>query len=188
MNRLDIPTAKQIGKTIGVLSFHGREAEMIAGDFLRVRVEVDVSKPLYRGRKVILDEEEEVWVAFKYEKLPNFCYWCGMVCHDDKDYDIWLSSKGSFPLEAQEFEAWMPVTPFNLGRKTFCLVLGLEVFHARKANQEDRNDEHGEQAPLPPPSYTGHDEGSLKGPILNLETLVMLEKILLETSPQPQEL
>lgn len=74
MNRLDIPTAKQIGKTIGVLSFHGREAEMIAGDFLRVRVEVDISKPLYRGRKVILDDEEKVWVAFKYEKLPNFCY------------------------------------------------------------------------------------------------------------------
>ena len=46
VNKLDIPTAKKIGKTIGVLSQSGREAEMIAGDFLRVRVEVDVSKPL----------------------------------------------------------------------------------------------------------------------------------------------
>ena len=149
---------------------------MIAGDFLRVRVEVDVSKPLCRGRKVILDDKEEVWVAFKYEKLPNFCYWCGMVCHDDKDCDIWLSSKGLLPLESQEFRAWMRATPFNLGRKTFCSVLGLEVFHAREANQEDWNDEHGEQAPPPPPSSTDHDEGSPRGPILNLETLVLLEK------------
>ena len=74
MNRLDISTAKQIGKTIGILSCHGQEAKMIIGDFLKVRVEVDVSKPLYRGKKVIMDDEEEVWVAFQYEKLPNFCY------------------------------------------------------------------------------------------------------------------
>lgn len=107
MNRLDIPMAKQIGKTIGVLSRHGREAKMIAGDFLRVRVEVDVSKPLCRGRKVILDSEEEERVAFRYEKLPIFCYWCKMVCHDDKDCDIWLSSKWSLSLESQEFGAWM---------------------------------------------------------------------------------
>ena len=44
VNKLDIPTAKKIGKTIGVLSQSGREAEMIAGDFLRVRVEVDRSE------------------------------------------------------------------------------------------------------------------------------------------------
>ena len=50
MNRLDIPMAIQIGKTIGAVLCHGREAEMIARDFLRVRVEVDVSKPLCRGR------------------------------------------------------------------------------------------------------------------------------------------
>ena len=100
VNRLDIPMAIQIGKTNGVVSCHRREAEMIAGDFLRIRVKVDVSKPLCRGRKVVLDNEKEVWVAFRYEKLPNFCYWCGMVCHDDKDCDLWLSSKGSLPLES----------------------------------------------------------------------------------------
>ena len=74
VNRLNIPMAKQKSKTIGVLSPHRREAEMIASDFLRVRVEVDVSKPLYRGRKVTLDNKEELWVAFNNEKLPNFCY------------------------------------------------------------------------------------------------------------------
>ncbi|KAF3971158.1 hypothetical protein CMV_005209 [Castanea mollissima] len=60
MNRLDIPTAIQIGKTIGAVSCHHREAEMIVGDFLRVRVEVDVSKSLCRGRPVVLDDDEEV--------------------------------------------------------------------------------------------------------------------------------
>ena len=46
---------------------------------------------------MILDNDEEVWVAFRYEKLANFCYWCGMVCYNDKDCDIWLLSKGSLP-------------------------------------------------------------------------------------------
>ena len=100
VDRLDIPTAIQIGKTIGATLSFRCEAEMIAGDFLRIRVEVDVLKPLCRGRKVVLDNEKEVSVAFRYEKLPNFCYWCGMVCHDDKDCDLWLSSKGSLPLES----------------------------------------------------------------------------------------
>ena len=72
----------------------------------------------------MLDDDEEVLVSFIYEKLPNICYWCGMVCHDDKDCDIWLSSKGSLSIEPQEFGAWMRASPFNLGRKTFCSILG----------------------------------------------------------------
>lgn len=44
-----------------------------------MRVEVDVSKPLCKGRRVILADDEEVWVSFNYEKLPNFCNWCGVV-------------------------------------------------------------------------------------------------------------
>lgn len=176
MNRLDISMGIQIGKTTGIVSPHGREAKMIAGDFLRVRVEVDVSKPLCRGRKVILDDEEEVWVSFRYEKLPNFCYWCGMFCHDDKDCDIWLSSKGSLPLESQEFGAWMQATPFNLGRKTFCSMLGLEVFQARGSHWEDQNEVLSENTPPPPSSSTTHGEGILMGPIINLETSKLMEK------------
>lgn len=141
VNRLDIPMAIQIGKSIGVVSCHGCEVEMIVGDFLRVRVEVDVSKPLYRGRRVVLDNDEEVWVSFCYEKLPNFCYWCGMVCHDDNDCDIWLSSKGTLSIESQEFGAWMRASPFNLSQKTFCSVPGLEVFPTKGPVQEHREEE-----------------------------------------------
>ena len=25
------------------------------------------------------------WVSFKYERLPNFRYWCGLLSHDVKD-------------------------------------------------------------------------------------------------------
>ena len=47
------------------------------GNFMRVRVKVDVTKPLSRGRKIGLRNGEESWASFKYECLPNLCYWCG---------------------------------------------------------------------------------------------------------------
>ena len=40
--------------------------------FMRIRVNIDVTKPLCRGRKTILQNREESLVSFKYERLPMF--------------------------------------------------------------------------------------------------------------------
>ena len=40
---------------------------MEGGDFMRVRVILDISKPLSRGRKITLDDGSVGWVSFKYE-------------------------------------------------------------------------------------------------------------------------
>ena len=61
------------------------EAEGEGGSFMRVRVRVDITIPLSRGRMVSLGQGKEVWVSFKYENLPNICYWCGYLTHDDRD-------------------------------------------------------------------------------------------------------
>ncbi|XP_050212901.1 uncharacterized protein LOC126664516 [Mercurialis annua] len=47
----------------------------------RARVLLDVSKPIIRGTKVINPLGEQCWIPFKYERLQNFCYWCGMLDH-----------------------------------------------------------------------------------------------------------
>ena len=57
------------------------------GGFMRVRVMVDISQPLCHGRMVALDDNRELCVSFKYERLPNFCYWCGHLTHNDRDCD-----------------------------------------------------------------------------------------------------
>ena len=44
------------------------------GGFMRVRVMVDISQPLCRGRMVALDDNRELCVSFKYERLPNLYY------------------------------------------------------------------------------------------------------------------
>ncbi|XP_050222712.1 uncharacterized protein LOC126672803 [Mercurialis annua] len=51
------------------------------GRYSRIRVMIDVTKPIVRGTKIINPLGESCWVSFKYEKIQNFCYWCGMCDH-----------------------------------------------------------------------------------------------------------
>ncbi|KAL0005102.1 hypothetical protein SO802_012663 [Lithocarpus litseifolius] len=59
---------------------------MHGGDFLRVRVAVNVLEPLCRGRRVTFNDDSNGWVSSRYERLPNFCFWCGHLDHIDKGY------------------------------------------------------------------------------------------------------
>ncbi|GJU09943.1 reverse transcriptase [Tanacetum coccineum] len=52
---------------------------------IRVRVMIDVSKPLCRHLSVINRKHEKVMVGLCYERLPNFCYWCGHLGHTEKE-------------------------------------------------------------------------------------------------------
>ncbi|KAL7186742.1 hypothetical protein ACSBR2_028466 [Camellia fascicularis] len=56
-------------------------------NFLRIRVDVDVTKPLPRGFILNRGENAQMtsvdpWISFKYEKLSDFCYDCGRIGHD----------------------------------------------------------------------------------------------------------
>lgn len=82
--------------------------------FLRVKILVDITKPLVRGN-LINCSCNLLWITFKYEKLPNFCFICGIIKHhssgclisalnsklhdkDQSQYGIWPKasiSKGS---------------------------------------------------------------------------------------------
>ena len=97
----------------------------MGGDFLRVHVEIDVSKPLCRGRRVALDKKEEIWISFKYEKLPNFCYWCNLISHDGKDCDIRLARKDTRNTEPHQYGPWLRAMSFNLGKIPFTVVSGM---------------------------------------------------------------
>lgn len=50
------------------------------GKFLRVKVLLDVTCPLLRGRIVIL-HGNSTWVPIKYESLLQLCFRCGMIAH-----------------------------------------------------------------------------------------------------------
>lgn len=81
------------------------------GNFWRIRVLLNISMLLCRGRKVLLGEYGLKWVDFKYERLPIFCYLCGRVDHDERDCMQWFRSKDTLRPEKKQFDPWLCATP-----------------------------------------------------------------------------
>ena len=69
--------AEEICSSVGEVCRSETHPTEEGGCFVQVRVRVDVTQPLCRGRVVNLEEGDRVWVSFKYERLPIICYWCG---------------------------------------------------------------------------------------------------------------
>ena len=130
------------------------ESEGGKGNYLRVRVRVqvriDITKPLNRARKVWSEGSVIGCVILKYECLPNFCYWCGLVSHDDRDCECWLRSKGSLKKSDQNFGDWMRVEIDLTTRKTSITVPGTRPRHPKNKKPPP----HSPIAPDTQPSTT----------------------------------
>ena len=93
--------------------------------FICVRVSMDVTGPLCYGQLVSIGQGKQVWISFKYERLPNICYWCGCFDHDDKGYEVWLNSEGSLTQKQKQFGLSLRAAPFSYSRKQVIIsVLG----------------------------------------------------------------
>ncbi|CAN0861606.1 hypothetical protein LINGRAHAP2_LOCUS8269 [Linum grandiflorum] len=51
---------------------------------MRIQVELDVRRPLKRGKTVRLHGYEKAKCTFWYERLQSFCYICGIMGHIEK--------------------------------------------------------------------------------------------------------
>lgn len=77
------------------------------GRVLRIKVIIDIRKPIMRGMmvKVGVDEKEK-WCSCAYEFLPDFCYTCGRIGHIDKQCSTRLG-----PGETQQFSRALRFLP-----------------------------------------------------------------------------
>lgn len=80
------------------------------GKYLCIRVEVDVSEPLLRGKILMREDGDDAspfWVDFKYEHLPIFCYKCGRLGHSSSEC---LEGRGSTRTEdifGKQWGSWL---------------------------------------------------------------------------------
>ncbi|XP_059431635.1 uncharacterized protein At4g02000-like [Corylus avellana] len=75
-------TGRRIGSTVGEVEMVDTEADGIGwGEFLRVKIVVDLAKPLARGRMLKVKGKSK-WIAFQYERLPKLCFHCGIINHE----------------------------------------------------------------------------------------------------------
>ena len=79
-----------------------------------MHVTLDVTQPLCRERIIDLEKGKEQWVSFKCEHLPNLCYCCGRLSHDDKDCELWFESEGTLSIEDQKYGLQLRAQPLRL--------------------------------------------------------------------------
>ena len=77
-----------LGETIGdVEEIDVEGGQMAFGRYLRVRVLINISKPLKRGSRITAMGGENILAIFKYERLPDFCYLYGRLDHQELECD-----------------------------------------------------------------------------------------------------
>ncbi|KAL5851873.1 hypothetical protein ACOSQ3_006991 [Xanthoceras sorbifolium] len=73
---------RRLYKMVGVVVEIPMEGRECWRTFIRVKVGVDISRPLKMRIKVWLEDFESMIIApIKYERLPKYCYVCGMMRH-----------------------------------------------------------------------------------------------------------
>ena len=76
---------KDIGSKIGTfIKVDKRSWQFDQAKFMRVRVDLEIDKPLRRGAYITSFDGERLWLSFKYEQLPTVCFICGKLGHDNK--------------------------------------------------------------------------------------------------------
>ncbi|KAL5770981.1 hypothetical protein ACOSP7_015135 [Xanthoceras sorbifolium] len=109
---MNMKSARLLAGMIGDVVEIPVEVRECWGRFLRVKVGIDISKPLKRGLRVYLEEFDSLIVApIRYERLPEFCYGCGEVGHSLRDCSVEETRTKILAGGGAKFGSWMKATP-----------------------------------------------------------------------------
>lgn len=97
---------KQLGNFFGeFLEYDTKNNSSIWREYMRVRVRIDVRKPLKRKKKIVRKDGIEIVVTCKYERLGEFCFSCGMVTHTERFCRKLIDNKGVEGVK--EWDNWL---------------------------------------------------------------------------------
>ncbi|KAM0913236.1 hypothetical protein ACQ4PT_012296 [Festuca glaucescens] len=104
LGRMDRATGEMIGDKVGEwVDVEVGEDGYASGEYLRIKVKLDITKPLMRGMMMQFGEEGRArWCPFEYEFLPEYCYTCGILGHEARGCEIRLK-RG----EKQQYGPWL---------------------------------------------------------------------------------
>lgn len=55
-------------------------------EYMRIKMKLDIRKPLKRRKKVTRKNGSEFMVTCKYERVGEFCFKCGLLSHTEHFY------------------------------------------------------------------------------------------------------
>lgn len=101
--------AQILGETIGSIEeIDCDDNDKLIGPFMRLRILIDVMKPLRRGLKLRVSDTESVWCPILYEKLPDLCFLCGLIGHSHRECIEHASSSNVD--QSHGYGEWMKAT------------------------------------------------------------------------------
>jgi hypothetical protein len=119
------------------------------GEHLWAKIVIDLTKSLARGRMLHL-QGRSTWVAFRYEKLPKFCYDCGTIKHAHQGCSKTANRSKPNVEETQPYGPWL--------RVQFPLQRGMGGEHRNERDQLDGAPNTGQYCRV----YGNRPEGSWK--------------------------
>ncbi|KAF4382637.1 hypothetical protein F8388_015465 [Cannabis sativa] len=89
----------------------------VANGVMKVRVRINITRPLKRGLRVAIDEKgTNVSLPFQYEHLLEFCYDCGIIGHKALDFPLKDFQDDKIgPIQSGRYGSWM-CAPSSLPR------------------------------------------------------------------------
>ncbi|KAK9009204.1 hypothetical protein V6N11_035749 [Hibiscus sabdariffa] len=168
-----------IGKAVGV--DHRVEGGNL-GEFLRIRVSINITKPLRRC--VLLGNgqgRKPSPCPLKYERLPRFCYYCGLLGHD---LAVCLTKPTDLDTRKLQYGSWLRVSvqkPVVGSRRK----QGIEYFDM---GSEASGTPAAATDVAPPPctgSVTSQKEGANMPPVAATEGDPLFDDMVQSAHPDP---
>lgn len=105
---------KEIGNLLGqTLEVDLDEGEVEWEEFLRLRVTLDISRPLIQKKQINIEDLEPIWVSFTYEKVLDFCFGYGIIGHSLKECALW-KDRNDLALEKElPYDPWLKVSSWG---------------------------------------------------------------------------
>ncbi|KAL5804737.1 hypothetical protein ACOSQ3_031537 [Xanthoceras sorbifolium] len=83
---MNCKVARLIAEEVGTIVDFPIDSKDLWGKFLRIKVRIDITKPLKRGIRLRLANfDTMITTLIKYERLPDFCYGCGFIGHSFRE-------------------------------------------------------------------------------------------------------
>uniref|UniRef100_A0A803LAB8 Reverse transcriptase zinc-binding domain-containing protein n=1 Tax=Chenopodium quinoa TaxID=63459 RepID=A0A803LAB8_CHEQI len=117
-NKRNKKTMTEIGDFLGCFLEADDSDPLGWGEFLRIKVMIDIAKPLRRGLFLATGPSSSKWVALKYERLDEFCFFCGRLDHTEMGCSFKDEAKEVNADIVYQYGPWLRASPRKQIRKS----------------------------------------------------------------------